>query len=370
MTAKDPTEGLFFHRKTALMKSFEVKVYWSNYENPAYFLTVQPPVDTRDTTQAPLRSRGWVLQEQLLAPRALLFTKHQIFWECCKQEACETYHGGLPLLHRGDAVIVGDLDFRLPIYLLKRQVSSRGSTLEHQDGIPYLASKMHIDSRSYLKNLKNRDGTWYYWRNIVEDFCSRDLTFADDRLITLAGIASVLAPKFGSHARYLAGVWKRGYGSDFTITELLWTVSSDWNLRPQRYRAPTRSWASVNGHISYFRGKGIADLGKLAHAKENNVSTVDGSMAKEVKAGCIQVEGPLVTSEAVREVERQQRRSEIADYTNSFIVVDQDCNPERLPADDDLSYLGLLESGFGFLSVRREPVHKLWCLPLLLWPRT
>jgi hypothetical protein len=59
-------------------------------------------------------------------------------------------------------------------------------------------------------------------------------------------------------------------------------------------------------------------------------------MAGEVKAGYIQVEGPLVTSETVREVERQQRRSEIADYINSFIVIDQDCNPERLPADNDL----------------------------------
>lgn len=126
---------------------------------------------------------------------------------------------------------------------------------------------------------------------------------------------------------------------------------------------------SVNGRISYFHGERIKDLGKLAHVEDGDVITVDGSMAGEVKAGYIQVKGPLMTSQAVREAERQQCGSEIADYINSFVVVAEDCNPERFPGGN-LWYLGLLESYmesmfgcgvYGLLS-RRWKLHEVWSL--------
>ena len=50
---------------------------------------------------------------------------------------------------------------------------------------------------------------------------SRDPTFSGDKVIAVAGIVSVLAPKLGSLVRYLAGLWERGYALDFVITELL-----------------------------------------------------------------------------------------------------------------------------------------------------
>jgi hypothetical protein len=43
-----------------------------------------------------LLRRGWVLQEGILAPRTLHFTKTQLFWECCDLSACETFPDGIP----------------------------------------------------------------------------------------------------------------------------------------------------------------------------------------------------------------------------------------------------------------------------------
>ena len=40
---------------------------------------------------APIALRGWVLQEQLLAPRTLYFGADQVFWDCCTGRRSEMY---------------------------------------------------------------------------------------------------------------------------------------------------------------------------------------------------------------------------------------------------------------------------------------
>jgi len=66
-----PEDGLFFDRKTYLLKSFEVQVEWNKDYSEDSVLTIQPSIDVENTAHVPLRRRGWILQEQLLAPRAL-----------------------------------------------------------------------------------------------------------------------------------------------------------------------------------------------------------------------------------------------------------------------------------------------------------
>lgn len=38
---------------------------------------------------APLNTRGWVVQERFLAPRAVHFAENQIYWECLESTHCE-----------------------------------------------------------------------------------------------------------------------------------------------------------------------------------------------------------------------------------------------------------------------------------------
>jgi hypothetical protein len=49
----------------------------------------------RGVTDSPLCRRAWVLQERVLAPRTIHFGE-QLFFECQKCQACETFPRGLP----------------------------------------------------------------------------------------------------------------------------------------------------------------------------------------------------------------------------------------------------------------------------------
>ena len=94
------------------------------------------------------------------------------------------------------------------------------------------------------------------WYEIVEDYSKRKLTESKDKLTALSGLAysyyeredQLRAPpkgyKGGQRGGYAAGLWEAHMPS-----ALLWRT---WSAqRPPEYRAPSWSWASVDGRISY-----------------------------------------------------------------------------------------------------------------------
>ena len=91
---------------------------------------------------------------------------------------------------------------------------------------------------------------WYgdprlQWNRIVQDYCKRPLTKEEDKLIAISGIAKVFQSRMLDDA-YVAGLW---YNS-FPLGPL-WKVSDpDSITRPASYRAPSWSWASIDGGIS------------------------------------------------------------------------------------------------------------------------
>ncbi|KAF0317684.1 heterokaryon incompatibility protein, partial [Colletotrichum asianum] len=92
------------------------------------------------------------------------------------------------------------------------------------------------------------------WYTIVEEFSERSLTFGDDKLPALAGVAS----RFGSTKignSYIAGLW-----ADEILKGLLWRARTSGpsgkeispHLRlPAKPRAPSWSWASIEGEILF-----------------------------------------------------------------------------------------------------------------------
>lgn len=46
---------------------------------------------SRKIDESPLHKRGWVLQERLLSPRLLYFTRAQILFECDIHKRCEVF---------------------------------------------------------------------------------------------------------------------------------------------------------------------------------------------------------------------------------------------------------------------------------------
>jgi len=82
------------------------------------------------------------------------------------------------------------------------------------------------------------------WAAIVSAYTVRQVSYYQDKLTALAGVAQAFASlPVGS---YHAGVW----GGEVMARLLLWQ-SRDCLPRPREYMAPTWSWASCEGRISY-----------------------------------------------------------------------------------------------------------------------
>ena len=76
----------------------------------------------------------------------------------------------------------------------------------------------------------------------MKQYTQLELSHAEDKLTALAGIAEKFHPRFSG--KYLAGMW------DVDLRRSLgWTSASRFNRRAQKYRAPTWSWASVDGAV-------------------------------------------------------------------------------------------------------------------------
>ncbi|KAH9888001.1 heterokaryon incompatibility protein-domain-containing protein [Cubamyces lactineus] len=168
--------------------------------------------------QSHTSKRAWCLQEMLLSTRCLVFTSETLQLRCHSQTE---NIGGASHDAKGDLPRLPDASFH-PDLLVERG-SDRWRT------------------------------TWQTWYDIVGNYSRRSLTNPSDKLIALSGLAELFARALGSD--YLAGLWRIALPGD-----LLWQVrvppgvtippGTSNSSRPRGYRAPSWSWASVDGPIS------------------------------------------------------------------------------------------------------------------------
>ncbi|KPM43820.1 hypothetical protein AK830_g2815 [Neonectria ditissima] len=163
----------------------------------------------RQVSEGPLQTRGWALQERYLSPRALYFGKHQLLWECRMQHRCEAFPEGIPL-HCSN--------------------KTRDPLLEYQ------SETDRVQEKGF--SLK----VFSHWNALVEEFSRCDLTQPSDKLHAFAGIAKLFEEITGDE--YAAGLWK----SSFALM-LDWTVYDPKPRLSLDYRAPSWSWAFVDGPV-------------------------------------------------------------------------------------------------------------------------
>jgi hypothetical protein len=171
-------------------------------------------------TPSRLDQRGWCFQERLLGKRILHVGTSELAWECAETHDCEC------------------------------QFVPTGSS-EHLRWKSELEWSPRMDKNESMI-LRNR----WIWTNVVGEYTRRQLTYSTDRLPALAGIATTM--KSDAAADYVCGLWK----SDL-LNWLCWFVARHSNnpnitdttpivsRRQPYYLAPTWSWASVTGPISY-----------------------------------------------------------------------------------------------------------------------
>lgn len=87
------------------------------------------------------------------------------------------------------------------------------------------------------------------WNDLTIYYASRELTVPNDKLVALSGLANNMKARLqqlrpGPH-RYLAGHWE-----ETLMDTLLWSVEEPVR-RPLQYRAPSWSWACLDGDIDF-----------------------------------------------------------------------------------------------------------------------
>jgi len=157
-----------------------------------------------------LRTRGWVYQERILAPRYLHFLERELAWECRSGASCECHC-------QCDVVTMGEKKSEIASVL----ASSNGSKLAFE------------------------------WRQMIVMYSNLKLTYEKDRLPAIAGIAKLYEEARGSTCH--AGIW-----TDSAEEDLSWQVwdPGAWKDNMGRTytrteRIPSWSWASVSAPIMY-----------------------------------------------------------------------------------------------------------------------
>lgn len=171
-----------------------------------------------------LRSRAWVLQESLQAPRTIHYSSQQMFWECKSSSQAE---GDItPIRSEENPSAQEWVWSRSKRFLSDVQNAADGANID--EIVPV--------SRKYVLYMR--------WYTILLDYSNRKLTKSWDIFPALQGLAS----EFNLYLKdeYLAGLWK----SDL-LRGLLWSIEEPELCRPaQPYRAPSWSWASKIGKIN------------------------------------------------------------------------------------------------------------------------
>jgi hypothetical protein len=184
-----------------------------------------------------LYGRAWVLQEQLLSPRMLIFDGDQLRWECL------TLHGseGTPT---SGSTRHGNTHKYIRKGIMETEEYFDDNDKKDQDFVS-----------DFWPRLKHR-----YWCEIVMDYTHRGMTKPEDRLVALSGVAQALA-RHTCH-EYLAGLW-----SNYFYIGLLWSIAHNEKylmsattnfdirrnkcIRHKQDLAPSWSWASVTTPVMY-----------------------------------------------------------------------------------------------------------------------
>ena len=236
--SEDGTESLFQRRSWRSLVPSRVQIDMDGQLEQYYVL--DGDIWKNEVDEAPLSRRGWVFQERILAQRVIHFGPSQIGWECKELEALEMFPRGIPLM-------------------------SGLSTMRKSD----IFGDLHPTTQDSGRDLENFVGVW---QELVSAYSTCALSKEDDKLIAFLGIAK----KFMQSRTdtYIAGMWEKTLMYDLAWNRPTWDIE-DYPLSRTSSRAPSWSWASVDGEITFPTTIGgvqnhfVSDVQLLATSDEN-----------------------------------------------------------------------------------------------------
>lgn len=284
-------------------------------------------------TIGPLVTRAWTYQESVLTRRELLYGQEQFSFRC-----------------------------------LERQISENGRSVILEQQVPFLTVR-DLDQKPLAEQKTELLRRWY---SMLEHYTRRDMTGPADKLTALAGIAQVIHNTL--QCNYLFGLWE-----DDMIRGLLWTTntdrySKDWARslkRPAKDRAPSWSWASVEGHVSHTHTK--RSNAKFQDPKNHRV-TILGHDVQQHSFDPIRSMKPIFNELKVRGVLKRVQRGarHFSQYQpegprhrfrHPKLILLEPVQTAPLTETDPINPPVVI--GLGFLDVPDEPLSDLICIELI-----
>ncbi|RYP86361.1 hypothetical protein DL769_000745 [Monosporascus sp. CRB-8-3] len=308
--ARDDGDGCFFERDPACVAPTVFRLGVGGDRRALYRLEAEDESWRSTFVGEPLLSRAWVLQERVLAARNLYFGRKQVFWECCEANHCETFPRKT---------------------LVKPPATGIPASLATQTDATAWVWKSLINAQD--KGV-GRGSLLDQWDSAVQRYCECSLTFPKDKLVALSGLAKHMGGRLSDvvpqHDTYLAGLWRTSMPRS-----LLWRVKGQ-GRRAHKYRAPSWSWASLDGNI-------ITPVGGppwYADVVDACVHPRGEDATGEVAGGHMRLRGPLCIARGIiRSKVRGDRRKRIRSFchpdTTAPMDLDSDSAYVQFDTDDD-----------------------------------
>ncbi|KAG8162844.1 hypothetical protein KVR01_007322 [Diaporthe batatas] len=262
--------------------------------------------DLYDNIIDPAMTRAWTLQEHALATRLVCFSTDEIQWTCRTLRACECQNP-----EENESSRLEQLQRRLSLTGREGNVAAVRADNMSQEALQF-------------------------WIKLIEAYCRRDLSCVRDKLPALSGVAQEflktsikeqLAEKMMvPPLRYLAGLWS------FDIQKMLL-----WYPHPQggsfvEYRAPSWSWASIDGSIRnapiYWVLRPRAEVLAAACTPANS----DDPFGQVVREGTyLRLRATLVETQMWFSPQSQGREAEVT-TPYGWVIVDGDL--EEVPINE------------------------------------
>ncbi|KAL6817307.1 heterokaryon incompatibility domain-containing protein [Trichoderma sp. SZMC 28015] len=206
-SSENAAHGFLTQKRQPYCPDYEVRIPMANNVTGTVYLSTGPYEPDH-----PLDKRGWTLQEFMLSSRMLIFSDYELLWQCKEMDL--------------------------------RSVSARGlEYLQLLESLPWTVFDNGAEPEPFYGSLE--DDKLYLWKTIVQQYTRRELTNADDKLNAVMGITSELETLWRDINIY--GLWKEWF-----IDLLAWHKPDIGREKGRNLkRAPSWSWASLDGVVAY-----------------------------------------------------------------------------------------------------------------------
>jgi hypothetical protein len=218
--------------------------------------------------RCPLITRGWTLQERILSPRLLHYGHGELLWQCHESTTCECcFHD-----------------------------SERSLYMPHSDKSLYMPHSEDVTKafRDMLSSGKSDDDVARNWRVLVEHYSNLSLTDPKDVLPAISALATVCSTVRPGDT-YLAGLWENSI-----IDDMCWYANPRFhNRRPNQWRAPTYSWASVDGSVKWKESSETKTFKVYARLIRSSTILAGSDPMGQVLSGSVVLKGPVLETKAL-----------------------------------------------------------------------